>query len=80
MKKLLLVAVIALAGCTDADEAKKALINSGYTDVKIQGYSILGCSEDDLYRTEFTAKGLSGQQVSGVVCGGFWKGSTIRTF
>lgn len=42
-----------------------------------------GCSDDDDLHTGFTAKGVNGRPVSGVLCGewnllGWGKGSTIR--
>lgn len=80
MKKLMLIAVLALTACTDANEATKALEDSGYKNIKIEGYSFIGCSKDDAYHTEFTATGATGRQVNGVVCGGWLKGSTIRMF
>lgn len=80
MKMLLILAAFATSGCTDADEATKVLVDSGYKDVKITGYSFTGCSKDDAYHTEFTAKGATGNEVHGVVCGGWLKGSTIRLF
>ena len=52
--------------------------DTGFTDIKIEGYSFTGCSQDDVYHTEFIATGQSGNKVKGVVCGGWLKGSTIR--
>lgn len=80
MKKLMLAAIIALSltACTQPDSAKKALEQSGYTDVKMDGYAVFGCGKDDSFHDKFVAKGPTGQVVSGVVCGGFLKGKTIR--
>lgn len=75
----LLLVAIALAGCSSANDANKALKGAGYTDIQIKGYAIFGCSEDDSFHTEFTAKGPTGQPVEGVVCSGWLKGGTIRT-
>ena len=80
VKMLLALVVFAASGCTDANEATKVLVDSGYKDVQIKGYSFTGCSEDDAYHTEFTARGATGNEVRGVVCGGWFKGSTIRLF
>ncbi|ELW2864930.1 hypothetical protein QMI71_003251 [Salmonella enterica] len=80
MKMLLILAAFATSGCTDADEATKVLVDSGYKDVKITGYSFTGCSKDDDFHTEFVAKGATGAEVRGVVCSGWLKGSTIRLF
>ena len=80
MNMLLILAAFLASGCTDADEATKALVDSGYKDVQIKGYSLTGCSKDDAFHTEFLAKGATGNEVRGVVCSGWLKGSTIRLF
>jgi hypothetical protein len=36
------------------------------------------CSEDDTFRTPFTAESSTGRQVTGVVCSGILKGATVR--
>ena len=78
MKFILLTAAIILAGCTQPDHARKVLESAGYTEIQMQGYDWINCSEDDMYRDKFTAKGPTGKPISGVVCAGFFKGSTIR--
>ncbi|CUK21996.1 hypothetical protein [Achromobacter xylosoxidans] len=80
MKRILIVAVALLAGCTNADDATRALKAAGYTEIKITGYRWFGCSKDDSVHTGFEAVGRDGAKVSGVVCGEiFFKGNTIRT-
>jgi hypothetical protein len=69
-----------LAACSDADTAHRALEAAGYTEIAISGYSFWGCSEDDNFKTGFTAKGPNGALVKGVVCSGLFKGATIRIF
>lgn len=81
MKKILMLAVVAIAlsACSDSDGAKRHLSNMGFTNIETQGWSFFGCSEDDFWKTEFTAKGPTGQNVEGVVCEGFFfKGATVR--
>lgn len=79
MKKILIVSlVIGLVGCTNGDGAVRALEGAGYTNIKITGYRITGCHDDDTFRTGFRATGPSGKLVTGVVCSGILKGSTIR--
>lgn len=78
LKYLLLATSILLASCTDADETNKILSSQGYTEIKVTGWAWLGCSEDDTYRTKFTAKSINGSEVSGVVCSGVFKGGTVR--
>lgn len=77
---LILAGLLALgaSGCTDTDKATTALQGAGYKDVQITGYRIFGCSDSDTFHTGFTATGPTGVRVSGVVCGGWLKGSTIR--
>lgn len=80
MKRLtILAALLALGACTDSEGARKALEGAGYSDIHIEGYQLTGCGESDWTSTGFTAKGPTGKQVDGVVCGGWPKGSTIRT-
>ena len=79
MKRILiLLAVATIVGCTDSRGAYKALDQAGFTKIQTGGYAVFGCGQDDDYATKFTAVNPKGYQVSGVVCGGFLKGSTIR--
>jgi len=79
MRKVLVVlGSVALAGCTDADGAVRAVAAQGLSDVQTTGYRFLGCSEDDVFRTGFEATTAAGHRVSGVVCSGWFKGSTVR--
>ena len=79
-----MLVALGVAGCltnplwTDPAGATKTLEDAGYTNVKAQGYSWFGCGKGDLYHTEFKANNVNGKQVSGVVCKGVFKGSTIR--
>lgn len=76
--KRFIIPIVFLSACTNGDGAVRALEGAGYTNIKITGYRILGCSDDDTFHTGFTAKGSNGKPVSGVVCSGVLKGSTIR--
>ena len=76
-----LTAALFTAACTDRDGATRTLETAGYTNIRITGYSWFSCGEDDTYATGFTAIGVNGRPVQGVVCSGFlFKGNTIRTF
>jgi hypothetical protein len=75
---LLTACLLLLTGCTSANTAQRALSGAGYTKVSLTGYRFFGCGEEDLYRDGFEAVGPTGQKVTGVVCGGILKGSTIR--
>lgn len=80
MKKLILALalVASLSACTNADKSFRALEGAGYTQIQMNGYSFFGCGEDDAFHDSFTAKGANGKPVKGVVCSGWFKGSTIR--
>ncbi|RQR87684.1 MULTISPECIES: hypothetical protein [unclassified Burkholderia] len=80
MKQLALMALAlaVLAGCTDEPAARRALVASGFRDVKITGWQMFGCDKHDTFATGFEARGPTGQFVSGVVCSGWMKGATIR--
>lgn len=75
---LLLITVLTLTGCTNADKATSVLHKQGYSDIEITGYDLFACGEDDFYATGFEAKSLTGEHISGTVCSGFFKGNTIR--
>ena len=75
---LMVLALAALAGCTDEPGARKALAGAGFKDVSVTGYTLWGCDEKDTFHTGFEARGPSGQFVTGVVCSGWMKGATIR--
>lgn len=73
-----LLAALALTACTDANNATRTLVSQGYTEIRINGYALLSCGENDTYATAFTAKGPNGKPVSGAVCAGVFKGNTVR--
>jgi hypothetical protein len=80
MKTLFLILALSasLTACTQPDRAVSALEAAGYSDIQIGGWAAFSCSNSDQYATEFTAKGPTGRVVSGAVCSGVLKGSTIR--
>ncbi len=80
MKKLLTILALSLSltACSDAPKAERALIGAGYTEIQIKGMSWTSCSDSDSMSNNFIAKGLNGQTVTGTVCMGWFKGSTIR--
>lgn len=66
-------------GCAAPDASKSTLQKAGYTDIRIEGWAPLQCSDDDTYSTGFRAKNPRGDVVEGVVCcGAFSKACTIR--
>lgn len=76
---------VTLTGCSDPTTAARALSDQGYNDVKLTGrpgflFFFSGCSDNDTFATGFNAKNVNGKPVSGVVCNGWFKGATIRTY
>lgn len=83
MNKFLMVfgivgAIAFLTGCTDAEEAERALDNLGMTDIEITGWRFFGCDDRDGWRTGFRATNSNGRAVEGAVCSGIFKGATVR--
>lgn len=77
-----LILTLTLTSCgTDEfnEKAYRALERDGYQKIELQGYAWFGCGSDDTFRTKFVAI-KNDQAVEGVVCGGWAKGLTIRTF
>ena len=72
-------AALVLASCgVDPRTATRALEANGLTNVRIEGYSWLGCGKEDTFASNFSAVGVNGQPVTGSVCQGLLKGTTIR--
>lgn len=80
MKTVIFILVAALVvGCTNKEDANRALNAQGFTNIEILGYDFFGCSKDDFYHTKFSADNISGIRVTGTVCSGFmFKNATIR--
>lgn len=79
MKKMIGICIaISLCACTRPDATKELLTSQGYKDITTTGYSFFACSEDDSFATGFKATSPTGQNVSGTVCSGLLKGSTVR--
>lgn len=72
------VVLVALSGCTRPGATERVLSEQGYTNIDAGGYGWLSCSEDDVFKTNFTATSPAGKRVSGTVCSGWFKGGTIR--
>lgn len=77
---LIVLMLFGVMGCTSPEPSKKILSSMGYTDIQITGYVLMGCGERDVFHTGFTSKSPNGSSVEGVVCSGWFKGSTVRFF
>jgi len=82
MKRTIIMAILALGlltGCTNKEDADRALRAQGFTNIQETGYDFMACSENDFYHTGFTATNSNGKRVSGTVCSGvLFKSATIR--
>ena len=82
MKSLLVTSLLAITiftGCTNKNDARKALVAEGYTKIEYTGYGWFACGKEDFYHTNFKATNREGNIVEGTVCSGLvFKGATIR--
>ena len=78
MKTILLLIVLLTIGCTKSDDTLRILKDQGYTNITITGYNHFSCGKGDKFKTGFTALSQANKVVSGTVCTGLFKGSTIR--
>lgn len=69
-----------LSACTDETSSRRALENEGYENIHFTGYAPFSCSDDDTFKTGFTATKPKQPDVivKGTVCCGILKGCTIR--
>ncbi len=76
---ILLGAALLLASCgVNPTTATRALEAQGLTNIQIEGYSWLGCGKEDTFASNFSATGVNGAAVTGQVCQGLFKGTTVR--
>lgn len=81
MKKLFFFSIVSIClfSCTDKKSAKKALLDSGFHPIEVGGYGWFDGSKDYIFKTRFKAYSPdSSRIVSGCVCSGLFKGSTVR--
>jgi hypothetical protein len=72
------VAAIGPSACSDPSAATRVLKAQGYTNIEITGWRPWMAGKDDAFSTGFVANSPSGERVTGAVCSGLFKGSTIR--
>lgn len=77
-KFIFILPIMLLAACTDESGAIRTAENHGFSNVRATGYRFTGCSDNDVFRTGFTATNASGRVVSGVVCSSWLKSNTLR--
>lgn len=76
----IILCAVLLSSCSGTYTSETILEDQGYTNVKIQGFNFFACSEDDMYRYNFTATNSNGKNIKGVICSAPFKGYTIRFF
>lgn len=83
MHKFLIItaAALTLSACgVNPEQGRRVLESQGYTNVVIGGWTMFGCANSDDFKSSFTATGSNGQKVEGVLCSGWLKGITVRTY
>lgn len=81
IKKIVALSAIALAVAScgvNPEKAEKVLRSSGVQNPVIDGYAWFGCDEKDSFASNWHGIGNDGKPVSGVICGGIFKGYTVR--
>lgn len=79
----ILVGITGTSGGSDSSNQDyiRLVEDQGYTNVHVLGTAVFGCSDSDsiIYNRKFEATSkATGRHVTGVVCGGFLKGKTVR--
>lgn len=74
----MIFALTFITGCTNRNDAQKALSAEGYTNIQITGFDLFACGRDDFYHTGFKATNKEGRTINGTVCSGILKKATIR--
>lgn len=75
MKRLLVLAFITgFFSCTDEGKTRQVLMDQGYMNIVMTGYSYGTCAEDDNTCTGFEATSPNGTRVRGAVSCGLWCG------
>ena len=79
MRILVVALLVFLAACEDRATATRVLEGMGMSNIEFVVRADAGfrCGEG-LYFTGFKATGPTGKPLSGVVCGGYLKNSTVR--
>lgn len=75
---IILIASAVMMGCSDPRAASDAVDNMGFSDIETTGYRVFGCGDDYSFHTGFRAKNPKGKVVTGVVCSGWLKGSSVK--
>lgn len=60
------------------DDTRRQLEDAGYSNIIVMGTTAYGCDNSETFRMKFSATGATGRAVTGVICSGVLKASTIR--
>lgn len=79
MKTLtLLLLLVSLSSCTKEADVEKYAQMEEWDSYTIEGYCWFGCSQEDFWKTKFTAT-KKGKTFEGCTCSGFlFKNTTLR--
>lgn len=77
MRKLLIILALLLSACTRESDVEKYAKIEGWQSYQTTGYGWFACGKDDVFATSFKAI-KNGQEISGTVCSGWFKGKTLR--
>jgi len=73
-----IIMLIVCSACTSPQMTFTTLQKAGFTEIESTGYALFACSEDDTFKTKFTAVNQNGEHIDGAVCCGLFKNCTIR--
>lgn len=78
MRRSLLCSALLLTGCgVSESDFQRLMRQEGIANATNTGYQVLGCKSSDDFNTGFTGA-KNGTPVSGLICGSFGAGYTIR--
>lgn len=78
MRKKLVIILFLLSSCSNPSAARRTLEASGFDQIETLGWGPFSCGKDDFFSTKFRARKQGGGVIEGVVCGGPFKGYTVR--
>lgn len=79
MRIIILLALLFISGCLNSFKMYEVIKQDGVESAQITNRSLFGCSKDDRISMNFTGV-KNNKPVTGVICGDFLKGYTLRYF
>lgn len=84
---ILSIMLLSSAGCqVSQSDAEDVLGDEGFHDVVVEDWAPFSCSDDDTFKSHFRAKrnvvnaddSVTGREVHGTICCGWWKDCSVR--